>query len=72
MGDSRGLSLHGEPGSGCLPTHRRFYDPDRYRIVLFDQRGCGRSTPLGETQANTTAHLIADIEALRQHLKIPR
>ncbi len=63
--------LHGGPGSGCLPTHRRFYDPDRYRIVLFDQRGCGRSTPLGETRANTTAHLIADIEALRERLGIP-
>ncbi|MBN2751246.1 MAG: prolyl aminopeptidase [Rhodospirillaceae bacterium] len=66
------IYLHGGPGSGCLPTHRRFYDPDHYRIVLFDQRGCGRSTPLGETRANTTAHLIADIEALRQHLGISR
>ncbi len=63
--------LHGGPGSGCLPVHRRFYDPDRYRIVLFDQRGCGRSSPQGETRANTTAHLVADIETLREHLKIP-
>lgn len=64
--------LHGGPGSGCLPVHRRFFDPDRYRVVLFDQRGCGRSTPLGETRANTTQHLIADIEALRLHLGISR
>ena len=53
--------LHGGPGSGCLPAHRRFYDPDRYRIVLFDQRGCGRSTPIGSTDANTTQDLIARI-----------
>jgi len=64
--------LHGGPGSGCLPVHRRFYDPDRYRVVLFDQRGCGRSAPLGETRANTTAHLVADIETLRRHLAIDR
>lgn len=63
--------LHGGPGSGCLPAHRRFYDPDRYRIVLFDQRGCGRSTPTGEIHANTTWDLIADIEALRRTLDIP-
>ncbi len=64
--------LHGGPGSGCLPAHRRFYDPDRYRIVLFDQRGCGRSTPIGSTDANTTQDLIADIEALREYLDIPQ
>lgn len=63
--------FHGGPGSGCLPAHRRFYDPDRYRIVLFDQRGCGRSAPIGETRANTTWDLIADIEALRRYLDIP-
>ena len=62
--------LHGGPGSGCSASHRRFFDPLRYRIVLFDQRGCGRSTPRGEVRHNTTAHLVADIEALRQHLGI--
>ena len=61
--------VHGGPGSGCLPAHRRFYDPDRYRIVLFDQRGCGRSLPVGETRANTTQDLIADIETLRRALE---
>jgi proline iminopeptidase len=65
------LFLHGGPGSGCSPNQRRFCDPDAYRIVLFDQRGSGRSRPLASEpdaalRANTTAHLIADIEALRQ------
>src|SRR3546814_20441419 len=60
--------LHGGPGSGATPTHRRFFDPDHYRIVVFDQRGAGRSTPLGEIRENTTAHLVADIEALRRRL----
>jgi len=65
------LYLHGGPGSGCTPGQRRFFDPDAYRVVLFDQRGCGRSRPLAsepdaDLSANTTAHLIADIEALRQ------
>ncbi len=69
------LVLHGGPGSGCTPWHRRLFDPARYRIVLFDQRGCGRSTPhagLPETEldGNTTDHLIADIEALRESLGI--
>jgi proline iminopeptidase len=64
------LFLHGGPGGGTLPVHRQFYNPDRYRIVLLDQRGCGRSTPLGETKDNTTAHLVADLEKLRQHLGI--
>jgi proline iminopeptidase len=57
--------LHGGPGGGCSTTSRRFFDPTRYRIVLFDQRGAGRSTPNGELRNNTTAHLIADMEALR-------
>lgn len=57
--------LHGGPGSGCTPAHRRLFDPARYRILLFDQRGCGRSTPLGSLNANTTQHLVADIERLR-------
>ena len=66
------LFLHGGPGSGCNPRQRRFFDPQSQRIILFDQRGCGRSTPLGATQANTTKHLVADIEALRHQLGIER
>ncbi|HKR20661.1 MAG TPA: prolyl aminopeptidase [Stellaceae bacterium] len=64
--------LHGGPGAGATPTHRRFFDPAVYRIVIFDQRGAGRSTPLGETQDNTPRDLIADIERLRVHLGIER
>ncbi len=59
------LFLHGGPGAGAIPAHRRFFDPAHYRIVIFDQRGAGRSTPPGELRENTTAHLIADIERLR-------
>src|ERR1700730_8295417 len=65
------LFLHGGPGAGCSPEHRRFFDPKYYRIVLFDQRGAGRSTPHGEVTNNTTAHLVRDIEALRNLLQIP-
>lgn len=64
--------LHGGPGSGCNPGQRRFFDPDHYRIVLFDQRGCGRSLPAGETQENTTQHLVEDIEHIRRDLNITR
>ena len=64
--------LHGGPGAGSAPNHRRFFDPAHYRIVIFDQRGAGRSTPLGELRENTTPHLIADIERLRNHLGIER
>lgn len=64
--------LHGGPGAGVSPTHRRFFDPARYRIVLIDQRGSGRSTPFGELRDNTTAHLVADIETVREHLGIDR
>jgi len=64
--------LHGGPGSGASPSHRRFFDPARYRIVIFDQRGSGRSTPLGAIEDNTTPLLVADIERLRRHLKIER
>jgi proline iminopeptidase len=69
--------LHGGPGSGCTPEHRRFFDPAAYRIVLFDQRGAGRSEPqAGEAtvdlSTNTTQHLIADIEVLREHLGVDR
>lgn len=66
------LFLHGGPGAGCTGTHRRFFDPKHYRIVLFDQRGAGRSTPQGEIAENTTQHLVADIERLREHLGIER
>jgi proline iminopeptidase len=64
------IFLHGGPGSGCNPSQRRFFDPKHYRIILLDQRGCGRSTPEGEIRDNTTAHLVSDIEALRNHLGI--
>jgi len=71
------LVLHGGPGSGCTPGWRRYFDPDRYRIVLFDQRGAGRSTPHAsnpdiDLSINTTSHLLADIELLRRHLGIER
>jgi proline iminopeptidase len=64
--------LHGGPGAGATATHRRFFDPDGYRIVIFDQRGAGRSTPLGATTDNTLAHLVADTELLREYLGIER
>jgi len=64
--------LHGGPGGGCSTKSRQFFDPARYRIVLFDQRGAGRSTPHAELHENTTSHLVADIEQLRQHLGIER
>jgi proline iminopeptidase len=64
------LFLHGGPGAGASPAHRRFFDPAHYRIVIFDQRGAGRSTPLGEITDNTTPLLVADIEKLREHLGI--
>ena len=69
--------LHGGPGSGCTEWHRRLFDPGAYRLVLFDQRGCGRSTPHAsepdiDLAGNTTANLIADIELLRQHLDVER
>ncbi len=71
------LFLHGGPGSGCSSGQRRFFDPDLYRAVLFDQRGCGRSRPLAsepsvDLAANTTTHLIADIELLRLTLGVDR
>ncbi|MEK9673308.1 MAG: prolyl aminopeptidase [Rhodospirillaceae bacterium] len=62
--------LHGGPGAGTNPTHRRFFDPDYYRIILFDQRGSGRSKPFGEVRENSTQNLIADMEQVRQHLNI--
>lgn len=64
--------LHGGPGSGSSPKHRRFFDPRAYRIIVYDQRGAGRSRPLGELRDNTTGHLVTDLEALRLHLGIDR
>lgn len=64
--------LHGGPGGGCSPAMRRYFDPAKYRIVLFDQRGCGRSRPHASVEANTTWHLVADIELIRQTLGIDR
>ena len=72
-GNPRGipvLFVHGGPGAGCEDYHRRFFDPEIYRIVLFDQRGCGRSTPHAELAGNTTQALVADIERIREHLGI--
>lgn len=72
-GNSSGLPvvfLHGGPGSGCNPTQRRFFDPAHYRIILIDQRGCGRSKPQGSTFKNTTADLVSDINLIRQALHI--
>lgn len=65
------LVLHGGPGGGCSPAMRRYFDPAHYRIILFDQRGCGRSLPLASVEANTTWHLVRDIEAIRDLLGIP-
>ncbi|MEU8262516.1 prolyl aminopeptidase [Micromonospora sp. NPDC048999] len=62
--------LHGGPGGGLVPAARRFFDPDRYRVVLFDQRGAGRSTPFGGLRANTTWHLVDDLEVIRARLGI--
>ena len=64
------IFLHGGPGGGTGPKQRRFFDPNHYHIILFDQRGCGKSKPLGETANNTTNHLIDDMESIRKILKI--
>ena len=74
-GNPRGVPvvfLHGGPGGGSSPDHRRFFDPAFYRIIVYDQRGAGQSTPLGELADNTTAHLVADLERLREHLSVER
>jgi proline iminopeptidase len=74
-GNPRGLPavfLHGGPGGGSEPWHRQFFDPTKYRIVLFDQRGCGRSTPHAELRENGTWDLVSDIERIREHLGIER
>ncbi|MBN8889574.1 MAG: alpha/beta fold hydrolase, partial [Rhodospirillales bacterium] len=75
VGNPRGapaLFLHGGPGAGAGAVHRRFFDPGFWRVVIFDQRGAGRSRPLGALEANTTPDLVEDIEALRRHLDIER
>ena len=64
--------LHGGPGAGTTPNHRRFFDPAHYRIILFDQRGAGRSTPYANIIDNTTDHLVSDIETLREQLGIEK
>ena len=74
-GDPEGvpaLFLHGGPGAGCEPSHRRFFDPRRYRVILFDQRGSGRSTPHAGLEHNGTWDLVADIERIREKLGIDR
>jgi proline iminopeptidase len=75
VGNPRGqpvLFLHGGPGAGAGAVHRRFFDPQFWRIIIFDQRGAGRSRPLGLLAHNTTPDLVSDIEALRRHLGIER
>lgn len=64
--------LHGGPGGGTSPKHRRYFDPEKYRIILFDQRGCGASTPYADVRENSTWDLVADIERIRQHLGLER
>ncbi len=75
VGNPRGvpvLFLHGGPGAGAGVIHRRFFDPGFWRVVIFDQRGAGRSRPLGRLEANTTPHLVEDIEVLRRHLGVEK
>ena len=74
-GNPKGLPivfLHGGPGAGTAPAYRRFFDPDRYRIILFDQRGAGRSLPEADVAGNTTPDLVEDMERLREHLQVER
>ncbi|HKH02825.1 MAG TPA: prolyl aminopeptidase [Bradyrhizobium sp.] len=75
VGRSRGIPaiyLHGGPGSGCQPDHRRLFDPERFHTILFDQRGAGRSRPKGRREHNTLPHLIADMEMIREQFGIAR
>lgn len=75
VGCERGIPavyLHGGPGSGCQPDHRRLFDPERFHTILFDQRGSGRSRPRGSREANTLSHLIADMELIREKFGIER
>lgn len=64
------IFIHGGPGAGCAACHRRFFDPEKYRIILFDQRGAGQSTPHASLENNTTQHLVSDMEAIRELLGI--
>ncbi len=66
------IFLHGGPGGGITPMYRQYFDPEKWRIIIFDQRGCGQSTPYAELRENTTWDLVSDIEQLREHLKIDR
>ncbi len=66
------IFLHGGPGGGIEPVYRQYFDPEKWRIIVFDQRGCGQSTPHAELQENTTWDLIADIEKVREHLEIDK
>ena len=66
------IVLHGGPGGGCSPAMRRYFDPAHYRIILFDQRGCGRSRPHASVEANTTWHLVRDIERIRAAMGVDR
>src|SRR4029453_6512613 len=72
VGGIPAVYLHGGPGSGCQPDHRRLFDPERFHAVLFDQRGAGRSRPKGRREANTLPHLIADMEAIREKFGFER
>ena len=72
LGGIAAVYLHGGPGSGCQPDHRRLFDPERFHAVLFDQRGAGRSRPKGRREANTLPHLIADMEAIREKFGFER
>ncbi|MBT2787033.1 prolyl aminopeptidase [Halomonas sp. ISL-106] len=69
-GGKPAVFLHGGPGGGISPDHRRLFDPERYDVLLFDQRGCGRSEPHASIEANTTWHLVEDIERLREHVDV--
>jgi proline iminopeptidase len=74
-GDPQGVPivfLHGGPGGSCEPAHRRYFDPERYRIILFDQRGCGKSRPHASLENNTTQDLIDDLEKIREHFAIEK
>lgn len=74
-GNEKGIPvifLHGGPGSGCNENHRRYFNPDRYRIIIFDQRGCHRSTPNGTVEHNSTQELLRDIESIRSKLNIEK
>jgi proline iminopeptidase len=72
VGGIPAVYLHGGPGSGCQPDHRRLFDPERFHGVLFDQRGCGRSRPKASRDANTLQHLIADMEVIREKFALER